>query len=132
VGLLVWDIRSYSFGGEGPHQTFAFIPTMPRDTSTIEVSESEGSFAVQESTHNIHRFTHTRDNVSHPYPTALDVYIRSHRPSTIETFSDLGLSDFFIAHRRVARRRLERLDLSQSTAELLSRGSLPQLERREP
>jgi hypothetical protein len=62
----------------------------------------------------------------------MDVYVRSHRPSATETFEDLGLNDFFIAHRRVARRRLERLDISPMNAELLSRGSLPQLERREP
>jgi hypothetical protein len=49
-----------------------------------------------------------------------------------ETFADLGLNDFFIAHCRIARRHLERLDLSAGTAELLSRGSLPQLECQEP
>jgi hypothetical protein len=108
---------------------------MPRDTSSIqafEVSASEGSFVVRESSHNLHRFTHARDDAARPYPSAMDVYVRSHRPSATETFEDLGLNDFFIAHRRVARRRLERLDISPMNAELLSRGSLPQLERREP
>jgi hypothetical protein len=62
----------------------------------------------------------------------LDVDIHSHHPSHGESFSDLGLNDFFIAHRRVARRRLKRLDLDPLNAELLSRGSLSQLECREP
>ena len=42
------------------------------------------------------------------------------------------LSDFFIAHRCVARRRLDRLSLTGNTQELLSRGVGVNLERREP
>jgi hypothetical protein len=97
----------------------------------MQVSTSEGSFVVRESSHNLHRFSSARDNVSCPYPTALNVYIHSHQASPDETFADLGLNNFFIAHRQVARRHLKRLDLSAGTAELLLRGSLPQLERLE-
>jgi hypothetical protein len=104
---------------------------MPRDTCSIQISASEGSFVVWESSHNIHRFTHAGDYASRPYHFAMDVYICSNRPSDTDT-SDLGLLDFFIAHHQVACRCLERLDLNSSTAKLLSRGSLPQLKRREP
>jgi hypothetical protein len=87
---------------------------------------------VRESTHNQHSFTRARNDAACPYPSASDVYVRSNNPSDEIEFSDLGLSDFFIAHRRVARRRLERLQLTPITAELFSRGAQPQLERREP
>ena len=54
----------------------------------------------------------------------------THAP--VDDFSSLGLSDFFIAHRCVARRRLDRLSLTGNTQELLSRGVGVNLERREP
>jgi hypothetical protein len=62
----------------------------------------------------------------------MDIYVRSNSLNQGETFADLGLNDFFVAHRRVAHCHLERLDLDPLNAELLSRGSLPQLECREP
>ena len=39
-----------------------------------------------------------------------------------EEFADIGLSDFIIAHKRVARRKLERLELTPFQSSLLSRG----------
>ena len=54
----------------------------------------------------------------------------THAPS--DDFSSLELSDFFITHRRVARRHLDRLSLSGNTQELLSQGVQVGLKRREP
>jgi hypothetical protein len=62
----------------------------------------------------------------------LDVYIHSNHLNQGETFADLGLHDFFVAHHQVAHRHLKRLDLDPLNVELLSRGSLPQLKCREP
>ena len=39
-----------------------------------------------------------------------------------EEFSDIGLSDFIIAHKRVSRRKLECLELTPFQSSLLSRG----------
>ena len=39
-----------------------------------------------------------------------------------EEFADIGLSDFIIMHKRVARHKLERLELTLFQSSLLSRG----------
>ena len=106
---------------------------MPATRLSGEVSRSGGSYIIRESTHNRHRFSSARDDASRPYPSANDVYVRS-TSSTVheDEFSDLGLSDFFIAHRRVARRNLERLQLTPLQAGLFSRGVQTGIERREP
>ena len=49
-----------------------------------------------------------------------------------EEFSDTGLSDFIIAHKRVARRKLERLELTPFQSSLLSRGVQQRMDDREP
>src|SRR5882724_11897265 len=105
---------------------------MPAQRST-RASSTGGSFVEGSSSHNQHRYTSARDNLSRPYPSERDVYHRSnvHNPDEDE-FADLRLSDFFIAHRRVARRKLERLQLSSYQAGLLSRGIQVGMERREP
>ena len=106
---------------------------MPASHLTISASRSGGSFILGDVSHNRHRFSHARDNTLRPYPSAQNVYIRSdlHDPDT-DSFNDLGLSDFFVAHRRVARRKLERLQLSPFQAGLFSRGSQIGLDRQEP
>src|SRR5258705_6879679 len=105
---------------------------MPAQCSTCS-SSTGGSFVEGSSSHNQHRFPSTRDDLARPYPSAHDVYRHSnvHNPDDDE-FTDLGLSDFFITHRRVARRKLERLQLSSYQAGLLSRGVQVGMERREP
>src|SRR5882762_5511949 len=85
--------------------------TMP--TSRISIrSGAHGSFVLRESNFNRDRFVSARDDLSRPYPKAEDVYLRSDNVSSEEEFADLGLSDFFIAHRRVARRKLDCLQLT--------------------
>ena len=67
-----------------------------------------------------------------PYPSAEEAFRSSNTHAPSDDFSSLGLSDFFIAHRRVAHHRLDCLSLSGNTQELLSRGVRVGLERREP
>ena len=84
------------------------------------------------SSYNQHNFRTARGSLSVPYPSAEEVFRASNTHAPSDDFSSLGLSDFFIAHRRVARRRLDRLSLSGNTQELLSQGVRVNLERREP
>ena len=67
-----------------------------------------------------------------PYPSAEEAFRWSNSHAPTNDFSTLGLSDFFIAHRRVACHRLDCLSLSGNTQELLSWGVGVNLERREP
>ena len=88
---------------------------------------------MRESNFNKHRFQWCRDDRARPYPTAEDVYVRSHQshPDNDE-FSDLGLSDFFIAHRWVSRKKLEKLQLTPFAVGLLSQGVQSSMDRQEP
>src|SRR5258705_9590250 len=105
---------------------------MPAQRSTRS-SSTGGSFVEGSSSHNQHRFASARDDLSRPYPTDRDVYRRSNTHAADEDeFADLGLSDFFIVHRRIARHKLERLQLTPYQAGLLSRGVQVGMERREP
>ena len=68
-----------------------------------------------------------------PYPTATDVYVRSAHPNGADdSFEDLFLNDFIIAHKRVARRKLEAIEMCQAHRHFLERGSNHQLEKSEP
>ena len=49
-----------------------------------------------------------------------------------EEFADIGLSDFIIAHKRVARRKLEHLELTPFQSSLLSRGVQQRMDDQEP
>ena len=49
-----------------------------------------------------------------------------------EEFADIGLSDFMIAHKRVARCKLERLELTPFQSSLLSRGVQQRMDNWEP
>src|SRR5258705_13285270 len=116
------------------HSLTQTTTTMPaQHSSSTCASSTGGSFVEGSSSHNQHCYTSARDDLSHPYPSERNVYRRSnvHNPDEDE-FADLGLSDFFIAHRRVARRKLECLQLSSYQAGLLSRGVQVRMERREP
>ena len=84
------------------------------------------------SSYNQHNFRTARGSLSVPYSSAKEAFRWSNSHAPTNDFSTLGLSDFFIAHRRVARHRLDRLSLSGNTQELLSRGVGVNLERREP
>ena len=81
---------------------------------------------MRESSHNRDGFPCAHDDPSRPYPSYEDVYIRSdnHQPD-LDEFSDLGLNDFLVAQRQVARRKLERLQLTPHQGSLFSRGVQP-------
>ena len=88
---------------------------------------------MRASLHNRDCFSSARDDLSHPYPSYEDVYLCSNtsNPGSDE-FQDLGLNDFLVAQRRVARRKLECLQLTPYQGSLLSQGVQPQWEQREP
>ena len=106
---------------------------MPAHRGVVRNISSSGSFVMRESSHNRDRFPCARDDPSRPYPSYEDVYIRSdnHCPD-LDEFSDLGLNDFLVAQRWVARRKLECLQLTPHQGLLFSRGVQPHWERREP
>ena len=94
---------------------------------------SSGSFVMRASLHNRDRFSSARDNLSHPYPSYEDVYPHSNTSNPgSDVFQDLGLNDFLVAQRRVARRKLEHLQLTPYQGSLFSRGIQPHWEQREP
>ena len=109
-------------GQKLPNLRWSFRVMPPYHLST-QASSTGGSFIVRESSHNRHRFTCVRDDLSHPYPSAQDVYVRSNTYNSLEEFSNLSLSDFFIARRRVARRKLKCFKLNPFS--LGARGYLP-------
>src|SRR5882762_5014616 len=84
---------------------------MPASQISIR-STAGGSFVLRESNFNRDRFVSAWDDLSHPYPKAEDVYLCSNAANPEEEFADLSLSDFFIAHRRVAHRKLDCLQLT--------------------
>ena len=91
---------------------------MPASRISVH-STTGGSFILRESNFNRDRFVSARDDLSRPYPKAEDIYLRSDNASPEEEFADLGLSDFFIAHQRVARRKLDCLQLTALQVSLL-------------
>src|ERR1700735_1841756 len=106
---------------------------MPVHRLTTAQTSSEGAYQIRESSFNQHRFSCARDNPSRPYPTATEVFQRSGIHHTDDDpFNDLGLSDFFVTNRRVARHRLSHLRTTEYVSGLLSRGVQPQFDRREP
>src|SRR5258708_3571125 len=103
------------------------MPATCTSTSTRASSNREAS------SYNLDRFLVARNDATRPYPSETDVY----RRSTIHNldddgFFDVGLRDFLVANRRVARRRLDRLSLTPHQSGLLSRGAQHRLDPREP
>ena len=88
---------------------------------------------MRASLHNRDRFSSAWDDLSRPYPSYEDVYLCSNtsNPGSDE-FQDLGLNDFLVAQRRVARRKLEHLQLTPYQGSFFSRGVQPHWEQREP
>ena len=84
------------------------------------------------SSYNQHNFRIARGSLLVPYPSTEEAFWWSNTHVPTNDFSTLGLSNFFIAHRRVAHHHLDRLSLSGNTQELLSQGVWVNLERREP
>ena len=106
---------------------------MPAQHNAYQSIASSGSFVMRASLHNRDRFSSARDDLSRPYPSYEDVYLRSNtsNPGSDE-FQNLGLNDFLVAQRRVARQKLERLQLTPYQGSLFSRGVQPHWEQREP
>ena len=111
----------------------SFIIIMPAQRNAYQSIASSGSFVMRASLHNRDRFSSARDDLSHPYPSYEDVYLHSNisNPGSDE-FQDLGLNDFLVAQRQVARRKLECLQLTPYQGSLFSRGVQPHWEQREP
>ena len=67
---------------------------MPAQRNTYQSLASSGSFVMRASLHNRDRFSSARDDLSRPYPSYEDVYLRSNmsNPGSDE-FQDLGLND---------------------------------------
>ena len=87
---------------------------------------------ADQSSYNQHNFCTAHGSLLVPYPSAEEAFRISNTHAPDNDFSSLGLSNFFIAHRQVAHRCLDRLSLSGNTQELLSHGVQVSLERREP
>ena len=77
---------------------------MPAQRNAYQSIVSSGSFVMRASLHNRDHFSSAQDDLSHPYPSYEDVYLCSNtsNPGSDE-FQDLGLNDFLVAQRRVAR-----------------------------
>ena len=87
---------------------------------------------MRSSTHNWDGFTNACDDLTRPYPRYEDIYARSLSDVHDKEFTDLGLNDFLVAQRQVARRNLEHLQLTQHQGSLLSWGVQPHWEQQEP
>ena len=87
---------------------------------------------ADQSSYNQHNFQTAWGHSLVPYPSTEEVFHWSNTHAPNDDFSSLGLSDFFIAHQRVACHHLDHWTLSGNTQELLSQGVQVSLERREP
>ena len=94
---------------------------------------SSGSFVMRASLHNRDQFPSALDDLSRPYPSYKDVYLHSNtsNPGSDE-FQDLGLNNFLVTQRWVARQKLEHLQLTPYQGSLFSQGFQPHWEQREP
>ena len=102
------------------------IISMPAQRNAYQSIASSGSFVMRTSLHNRDRFSSARDNLSRPYPSYEDVYLCLNTSNWgSDEFQDLGPNDFLVAQRRVARRKLERLQLTPYQGSLFSRGVQP-------
>ena len=81
--------------------------------------------------YNQRRSSTARNNSGVPYPYYQDVYSRSVDPAGDNGFPDLDLQDFLVATRRVGRRRMARLCMTDHNSELLSRGLQARMDDRE-
>ena len=87
---------------------------------------------MRSSTHNRDGFTSTHDDLTRPYPRYKDIYARSSSSDIHDKeFADLSLNNFLVAQRQVARRKLERLQLTPHQGSLLSWGVQPHWEQQE-
>ena len=85
-------LMSYSSSYTTKPPTTSII-IMPAQRNTYQSIAASGSFVMRASLHNRDRFSSARDNLSRPYPSYEDVYLRSNtsNPGSDE-FQDLGLN----------------------------------------
>ena len=77
---------------------------MPAQRNAYQPIVSSGSFVMRASLHNRDHFSSAQDDLSHPYPSYEDVYLCSNTSNLgSDEFQDLGLNDFLVAQRWVAR-----------------------------
>ena len=96
-------LTSYSSSYTAKPPTTSII-IMPAQCNAYHSITSSGSFVMRASLHNRDCFSSARDNLSHPYPSYKDVYLRSNTSNPgLDEFQDLGLNNFLVAQRRVAR-----------------------------
>ena len=101
----------------------------PMPASRVSSSSGQGTFVVPDLCFNRHGFRYSHEDCSKPHPSARDIYVRSNQSSPVEdSFNDLGLSDLIIAHKRVARRKLELVAMDPYQVGLLSRGVQPRMD----
>ena len=68
---------------------------MPAQQDAYHSMTSSGSFVMRASLHNRDQFSSAQDDLSHPYPSYEDVYLRSNTSNLgSDEFQDLGLNDF--------------------------------------
>ena len=105
--LRIVPLTSYSSSYTAKPPTTSII-IMPAQRNTYQSIASSGSFVMRASLHNRDCFSSARDDLSRPYPSYEDVYLHSNisNPGSDE-FQDLGLNDFLVAQRRVARRKCQ-------------------------
>ena len=72
--------------------------------------------------HNLTRACHACHDVCRPYPSRVEVYTQSDVADCEDKFKDPFLNNFILAQKRVARRCLDRLELSKNRRALLARG----------
>ena len=63
---------------------------MPRTSTRIPTRRSTSNSPVQETNYNVDRFSHARNDRTHPYPTLGSVLDRSATADPVEGFPDLG------------------------------------------
>ena len=113
-------LTSYSSSYSAKHLPTSSI-IMPAQRNAYQSIASSGSFVMRASLHNRDRFSSARDDLSCPYPSYEDFYLHSNtsNPGSDE-FQDLGLNDFLVAQRQVARQKLEHLQLTPYQGSLFS------------
>ena len=122
-------LTSYSSSYTAKHPP-ASPTTMPAQRDAYHSMTSSGSFAMRASLHNRDQFSSAQDDLSHPYPSYKDVYLRSNTSNLgSDEFQDLGLNNFLVTQRRVARRKLEHLQLTPYQRSLFSQGIQPHWEQ---
>ena len=113
-------LTSYSSSYTAKPQPSSII-IMPAQRNAYHSITSSGSFVMRASLHNRDRFSSARDDLSRPYPSYEDVYLRSNSSNPgLDEFQDLGLNNFLVTQRRVVRRKLEHLQLTPYQGSLLS------------